>query len=1054
MDTLRPWTLLLTCACLALDAGAQSHTKINAPLAVDPSLGGGQVFAFEFGAGGARLLFHGNLQDEAATELWSVPFAHGAPLRLSTHATPARAAPFRYRAVPGGTQVVYWTDQESPGVHELFLAYSDGSQPPARLHSPLAGELDVGQDFVVAGGRVIYRAETSTNERFELYATRLDSSSPPVRLSGTMVPGGSVGFSDFQDSLLAVDANGTRAVYLADARIDNRPELFSVPLDGSQAPVRLSGNLTMGGQISLFQVTPDGTRVLYLADQAVVGRIELYSVPIGGGSAVRLSATPVAGGSVWSRPLVSGDGRHVVYRADALTDNEVELFSVPIDGSAAPVRLNLPMPHAGFVGDVRLARGGARVVYSADQTVDDVIELWSVPSDGSAGPVQLAGPAGHLLDVSATHALHDSEADGLEGLELYAAALDGLTPAVRLTQGLHPSDIDLVRLSPDAERVVFVRRDALGRRELFGVPFSGGAAPTRLSPPLPPGGSVPSVAFRADGAVAFLADASRRGQPALWVNDGSEARERTPDLPEAPVVGDVSAYAWSPGGTHVFYGADRFTDQQGCVTSVRLADGAECFSPPEVGTVLNLHFPPHSDRFTFLQRVVSDGFPPSSFTSLHSAPIAAPEQALRLTGDTGIGPLLFDGEGRVLVPLSNSAYRIDPSARLQLVPLDGSLPPRELMPTLGRPSFISPVALAPRSELALFGLSANHLPGGLFAAPLGVTAPAFPIDAATHAEPQIRALSVRPADELVLFVADEVGPQRHELWAVPADGSALPARLHAPLEYDREVTSVFRLSPDGARVVFRADARINDSFELFVTHVDQAQAAPLSGPMVTGGDVQQEGHFWISPDGARVVYLADQAVDEVLEFWSVPLDASARPVRLHPPLSGARDAAPTPHFTPDGREVVFALELAQDGVLELVATRTDGSGPLRVLSAPMPPGGGIAGTGVGTQSTVALSAGGRQVFYLAEQELDGVVELFSAPVDGHAAPRKWNAPLVAGGNVLDFALRPSPGALLYRADQEQVGVEELFLVESPDLDPPPRAPALPPRGMRGRTLGN
>ena len=84
------------------------------------------------------------------------------------------------------------------------------------------------------------------------------------------------------------------------------------------------------------------------------------------------------------------------------------------------------------------------------------------------------------------------------------------------------------------------------------------------------------------------------------------------------------------------------------------------------------------------------------------------------------------------------------------------------------------------------------------------------------------------------------------------------------------------------------------------------------------------------------------------------------------------------------------------------------------------------------------------MFFLGEQESDGVVELYSAPIDGSGPPRKWSAPLVAGGNVTAFALRPSPGAVLYHADQEVDGRFELHLSELPD--PAPRHTASTPPG--------
>lgn len=179
----------------------------------------------------------------------------------------------------------------------------------------------------------------------------------------------------------------------------------------------------------------------------------------------------------------------------------------------------------------------------------------------------------------------------------------------------------------------------------------------------------------------------------------------------------------------------------------------------------------------------------------------------------------------------------------------------------------------------------------------------------------------------------------------------------------------------------------------------------LSGPMTAGGDVGHDD-FWIGPDGGRVVYLADQATDGVFELFSAPIDGHAPAVRLHAPLPASYDALEGVHFTPDGGLVVFAIRLPR-GVL-LLAAPADGSAPARALNWPFPQGGGVPEGSSGIRFSVATAPGGRHVFFLGEQDTDGVVELYRVPVDSSAPPAKWSAPLVAGGNVDAFAVSPRP----------------------------------------------
>lgn len=1044
---------------------AQAVEKVNGPLAADPTQGGGQVTSFELGTGGARVLLAGDLEVDGHGELWSVPFAGGPLARLSAFTRPENELEIAVRPVPGRRLVVFWTDPDTDRVRELFVVPDDGRTPPVRLHPALTSGQNTGQDFRLTSDAVVFRGDLDGDGDFELFRAPLDASTPPLLLSGTLVAGGSLGFSEFQDGILELTPAGDRAVYLADARIDGRTELFSVPSDGSAPPLRLSANLVTGGQVSQFLITPDGTRVLYAADQELVGRLELYSVPIVGGSVTRVSATPVPGGSLRFQSLAIGaGGTRVVYLADARVDGTLELFSAPVDGSAAPTPLNPTLVAGGLVTTYRLSADGAHVVYQADQTVNDRYELWVAPTGGGAAAAPLLGPAfagpveQTLLDVSSTHVLCYADGNGDGQTDLYLARLDGSQPPLLLTRAPYAFSSSVAKLSPDGSRAWFLERDAQVRGQLFGVPADGSQAPVRLSPPLPPGGKVILPRFREDGALAFLCDAHALGQFSAWSQRGDGARELTPLLPPAPSVGDVSAYAWSPGGTHILYGADRFSDRAACVTSVSLRAGTESFTTPRQGTVFSILFPPGGERFACTIHDVGDFFPFPSSTSLYAGPLDDAAQAVHVVGSTSIGRVVFPDAERAVVPLSSSGYRIDPEGSLVLARLDGTAPVRELSPPLGRPSGVTSAGLAPRAGRVVFGAFdfSGAGPSGLYSARLDVDQPAERIDLAAHPSPFLYSLHVRPSDELTLFVSDLAAFFQYELWAVPADGSSAPRRLHAPLPAGTQVSPEFRVSPDGEHVVFRSDARQAGAFELFVTRVSDGTTLPLSGALVAGGDIlagaEGEANFWISPDGARVVYLADQAVDEVVEYWSVPLDASAPPVRLHAPLSGALDAVPAAHVSPDGARVVLPLELGVDGQVELVVAPIDGSAPPTVLSAPFPPGGGLKTTSsLGTWQSLELAPGGRHAFYLAEQDQDGVVELYSVPLDGSAPPLRWNAPLVSGGNVVSFALRPTPGAVLYLADQDEDETFELYLASFPGA-PPPRAGSGAPTRSTSVTL--
>ena len=88
----------------------------------------------------------------------------------------------------------------------------------------------------------------------------------------------------------------------------------------------------------------------------------------------------------------------------------------------------------------------------------------------------------------------------------------------------------------------------------------------------------------------------------------------------------------------------------------------------------------------------------------------------------------------------------------------------------------------------------------------------------------------------------------------------------------------YRLTPDQARVVYLADERTDGVLELYVTALDESEP-----PRRLNGGTFPVKSFEIAPDGSRVVFLADDADDatQVTQLYSVLLDDEAPPVRLN-----------------------------------------------------------------------------------------------------------------------------------------------------------------------------
>ncbi|MSR62066.1 MAG: hypothetical protein EXS08_06445 [Planctomycetes bacterium] len=114
------------------------------------------------------------------------------------------------------------------------------------------------------------------------------------------------------------------------------------------------------------------------------------------------------------------------------------------------------------------------------------------------------------------------------------------------------------------------------------------------------------------------------------------------------------------------------------------------------------------------------------------------------------------------------------------------------------------------------------------------------------------------------------------------------------------------LTPDGASVLYLAEQAVDGRFELWLVPLDGSAASRrLNEPLIPLGDVSE---YALDPTDTWALYLADQDHDEERGLYAVPLDGSASPRNLGPQFSpataqrrstNAREAA-VATFTTDG----------------------------------------------------------------------------------------------------------------------------------------------------------
>jgi Tol biopolymer transport system component len=876
--------------------GSTPPTRLNGTLAADRDV---DPAGFWLTPDGTRVLYLSDEGSDAVMDLWSVPTdgSTASALLLPTY-TPTQGiggdggAPLQF--TPDGSEIVFRADLDRNDVYELFRLPVTGGQ--VRFLMDFLPDHADAKEFMVTpdGDHVIVRVDRFADEVYELWSTRMQGSSAPVRLSGPMAADGDVDGSGLPEGPFQISPDGARVIFRADQAANERFDLFSAPVDGSAPTVNLT-TLLPSRRVTTYRISPDSSWVVYLANQRNLYFEELFSVPIGGGTPRRLNSPLMDVRNRIQRDFRIGLDR-VAFRVDSPIDEVYELFSAPLHGFP---------PRARDLSGEQLPRGPTRINLDLDSTAD-VDSGITVTNDGQ-----------RLLYVA------DQESPGLK--ELFLSLLDASqAPQVQngaLTAG--PAFGDVSSFGFAGERMLYsAPQDDPRFGELYSVSFESVPSRVKLHDHELDGGTVLQPRVSPDGLhVAYRADVHERGQYELMVTpvDGSAAPlELSGTI--IPVGGDVlEDFVFTADSARIVFGGNLESDGVLELYSAPIDGGASHvkLNAPLVAQGNVVAFQCSPDGGWVIYRADQDTDEKFELYSVPSDGGAAPQKLN--------GPLIADGD----VLDAPGAIRITPdSAHVVFVadasddgvyeifagPTDGSAPAWRLHAALGSTRDAYVLAVTPDGQTVLFRTDEElHESFDLYAAPIDASVAPVRLSQPFPLGDGVVRCEVTPNGDRAIYIARRDGSADHQVFSVPVDGSALPIEIgeSVPSSYDR-INDVF-VAPGGEHVVYVVDGSRHELYTAWVDGSEEAVELAQFDAFADELDMTIDGY---------VVYRAREVAAGPIELFRVPVLGTSPPERLHAPLAQGREVTAF-QIGAAGDRVLFRGDLLADERYELFLTFLD-----------------------------------------------------------------------------------------------------------------------------------
>jgi hypothetical protein len=300
----------------------------------------------------------------------------------------------------------------------------------------------------------------------------------------------------------------------------------------------------------------------------------------------------------------------------------------------------------------------------------------------------------------------------------------------------------------------------------------------------------------------------------------------------------------------------------------------------------------------------------------------------------------------------------------------------------------------------------------LYSVPINATNSTVPTDllGLVPTGRQVHTFSVNANSPRIVFVSDLETAGKFEVFSMIPSGAGYTrisgdmSNANGDVEYG---ASAPLISPDGNRVVYMADGTTDGQERVYSTLISSKSAVDLSPSPVTFGEIF---NFTITANSATVVLRGDYLVNDVYDILSVPIAGGSAPVKLNP---NNGQSVFIWAVSPDSSRVAF---IVFNGSGQHVYSNLIGGGGLVQLSS------ALAG---GDVIDYAVTPNNQYAVYLADADIDNTYELYCFNTVA-STTTKQHADLGVLRDITNFALTPDNTRVVAVGDLASNDVFELF----------------------------